>query len=298
MLRQMSYATRVFAAAAAATLALPAVSVAQDNRPVVVVFTFTNSSIGAAKAEYDGVSTGIQDLLITDLASNTKIRLVDRAHLNEVLTEQKLTKDGQVDPTTAIRLGKIFGAQYAVTGGFMSDGRGNVILTGRTIDIETTQIGNPTRINGKADNVLAAITELSTKVSSNMNLAPKPGAGRGDAGNVGKGAPAQTGSTSYGSATSGGPKSGASSASTGGSTPKTAATATSTRDTVLYAKPTTKPDAMKVKLDAPALKLYSQALDAMDAKDNTKAIALLKQVLDRFQGFEPAERNLKRLGAA
>ena len=284
MLRQLPYATRVFAAVA--TFALPAVSVAQDNRPVVVVFTFTNSSIGPAKSDYDGVSTGIQDLLITDLASNSKIRLVDRAHLNEVLAEQNLTKDGQVDPSTALRLGKIFGAQYAVTGGFMSDGRGSLVLTGRTIDIETTQIGNPTKINGKADNVLAAITELSTKVSSNMNLAPKPGAGRGDAGGGAKGTPAQSGSTEYGSSTS------------KTAPAKTAPATTNAPATVQYFKPLTNPDAMKVKLDAPALKLYSQALNAVDAKDNAKAIALFKQVLDRFPGFEPAERNLKKLGTA
>jgi len=279
MLRQLSYPTRVFGAAAvaaAATFVLPAVSIAQDNRPVVVVFTFTNSSVGSARSEFDGVSTGLQDLLITDLASNTKIRLVDRAHLNEVLTEQKLAKDGQIDPTTAVRLGKILGAQYAVTGGFMSDGHGSLILTGRTIDIETTQITNPTKISGKADNVLAALTELSTKVSSNMNLAPKPGAGsRGDAGNAGKSAPAQSG---YGT--------------------KTATAPSNAANAVLFAKPTTKPDAMKVKLDAPTLKVYSQALDAMDAKDNTKAIALFKQVLAKFENFEPAQRNLEKLGAA
>src|SRR5262249_47800016 len=67
---------------------------------------------------------------------------------------------------------------------------------------------------------------------------------------------------------------------------------------VQYAKPTTNLEAMKVKLDAPTLKLYSQALDAMDAKHNEKASALFKQVLDKFKGFEPAERNLKKLGAA
>jgi len=299
MLRQMSSATRVFAAVA--TFALPALGVAQDNRPVVVVFTFTNSSVGAAKSDYDGVSTGIQDLLITDLASNSKIRLVDRAHLNEVLAEQNLTKDGQVDPSTALRLGKIFGAQYAVTGGFMSDGRGSLILTGRTIDIETTQIGNPTKINGKADNVLAAISELSTKVSSNMSLAPKPGAGRGDAGGAAKGTPAQSGSTEYGSSTSKTEPSKTEPPKTAPSKnapPKTAPAATNAPATVRYFKPLTNPDAMKVKLDAPALKLYSQALNAMDAKDNAKAIALFKQVLDRFKGFEPAERNLQKLGAA
>jgi TolB-like protein len=303
MLRQMSYATRVFAAAAAATVALPAVSVAQDNRPVVVVFGFENNSILTGAAEFAGVRTGIQDLLITDLASNTKIRLVDRAHLNEVLTEQQMSKDGKVDPTTALRLGKIFGAQYAVTGGFMSDGHGNLVLTGRTIDIETTQIGNPTKINGKTDNVLAAIMELSANVSSNMKLAPKPGAGRGDAGDAGKSKPAQSGATTYGAApsntaptTSGyGTKT---APATSGYGSKTAPATTTASNIELWAKPTTKPDALKVKLDAPALKLYSQALDAMDAKDNAKAIALFKQVLDRFQGFEPAERNLKKLGAA
>ena len=163
--------------ALAAAFAVPGVALAQgDNRPVVVVFRFDNNSIGAGKADFDGMATGVQDLLITDLASNAKIRLVDRAHLNEVLTEQNLSKTGQVDPATAVRLGKILGAQYAVTGGFMSDGKGSAVLTGRTIDIETTQIANPQKIQGKTDNVLGLITELSSKVSASMNLAPKPGA--------------------------------------------------------------------------------------------------------------------------
>lgn len=277
MMRHMSYATRALGLAAA--LALPAVGRAQDNRPVVVVFTFTNSSIGAGRADFDGTQTGVQDLLITDLASNSKIRLVDRAHLNEILTEQKLAKDGQVDPTTAVRVGKILGAQYAVTGGFMSDGKGNVVLTGRTIDIETTQIANPQKITGKTDDVLGVIGDLSSKLSSNMNLAPKPGAGRrtGDAGDATKSAPA--GGTTQ----------------TGGTAAKTAPASPAVD---LYAKPVTKAETMKVKLDSPTLKVYSTALDEMDKKNNTKAIGLFKDVLAKFPGFEPAERNLRKLTAA
>src|SRR6476620_11013964 len=195
MLGQMSFNTR--ALAMAATLALPTIALAQaDNRPVVVVFRFTNSSFGPGAADFAGTETGVQDLLITELAGNTKVRVVDRAHLSEILTEQKMSKDGQVDPTTAVRVGKILGAQYAITGGFISDGKGNVVLTGRTIDIETTKIENPQKINGKSDNVLGAISELTTRVSSTMNLAPKPGAGKrvGDAGEAAKSAtPAQSG---------------------------------------------------------------------------------------------------------
>src|SRR5215208_1653722 len=88
-------------------LLVPSLAIAQaDTRPVVVVFTFTNSSIGPAKADFDGIATGIQDLLITDLASNSKIRLVDRSRISEILQEHDLARSGQVDPETAVRVGK------------------------------------------------------------------------------------------------------------------------------------------------------------------------------------------------
>src|SRR4051812_20400590 len=87
MLRQMSFTTR--ALAMAATLALPTIALAQaDNRPVVVVFRFTNSSFGPGAADFAGTETGVQDLLITELAGNNKVRVVDRAHLAEIMTEQ------------------------------------------------------------------------------------------------------------------------------------------------------------------------------------------------------------------
>ena len=64
MLRTMSHATQIASRLAiAAALALPAIAAAQDTRPVVVVFTFGNNSIGSGKADFDGISTGVQDLL-------------------------------------------------------------------------------------------------------------------------------------------------------------------------------------------------------------------------------------------
>ncbi|MEO6877667.1 MAG: CsgG/HfaB family protein, partial [Gemmatimonadaceae bacterium] len=176
MFRPLSYAARSVAVIGA--LACPAfagLAVAQDTRPVVVVFTFTNSSIGPARAEFDGISTGVQDLLITDMASNAKIRLVDRSRIDAVLQEQSMVKANQIDPATAVRLGKIMGAQYAVVGGFIADGKGHAVLTGRTIDMETTQIANPEKVTGNSDDVLAIIGQLSAKLSANMKLDAKPG---------------------------------------------------------------------------------------------------------------------------
>jgi len=249
-------------------LLVPSLAAAQaDTRPVVVVFTFTNSSIGPAKAEFDGIATGIQDLLITDLASSSKIRLVDRSRIGEILQEQNMVRGGQIDPQTAVKVGKILGAQYAITGGFMADKSGTAVLTGRTIDIETTQIANPQKITGKADDVLALIGQLSSKLGSDMSLAP-----RGSRpGGAGKSGPAQ----------SGGPTSSANTAQA------------ETYAKVLPASVVEK--SMKTKLDAATMKLYSKALDEIDAKNKDKAIDLLKQVKSNSPDFEPAQRNLDKL---
>jgi TolB-like protein len=226
---------------------------------VVVVFTFTNSSIGPAKAEFDGIATGIQDLLITDLASSSKIRLVDRSRIGEILQEQNMVRGGQIDPQTAVKVGKILGAQYAITGGFMADKSGAAVLTGRTIDIETTQIANPQKITGKADDVLGLIGQLSSKLGSDMSLAPKGSR----PGGAGKSGPAQ----------SGGP--------TSSSTTAQAETYAKVLPAAVVEK------TMKTKLDAATMKLYSKALDEIDAHNKDKAIDLLKQVKSKSPDFEP-----------
>jgi len=258
---------------AALMLAVPTFAAAQtDTRPVVVVFSFANSSIGAAKGDFDGLSTGIQDLLITDLASNSKVRLVDRSRISDILQEHDLARSGQVDPETAVRVGKILGAQYAITGGFMADKSGSAVMTGRTIDIETTQIANPQKITGKADDVLGMIAQLSSKITSDLNFAPKPGRRVGDAGDPpAKSAPAQSGSPAA------------------SSRPAQAETYAKQLSTNVVEK------TMKTKLDAAAMKLYSRALEEMDAKNNAKAAELLRQVKERFPDFEPAQRNLDKL---
>jgi hypothetical protein len=279
MLRSKSYARGITTALAAAALALPTAVRAQaaDNRPVVVVFTFDNNAIGAGRADFDGIRTGVQDLLITDMASNAKIRLVDRAHIAEIQAEQNMVKSGAVDPQTAVRLGKILGAQYAVTGGWTSDAAGKAILTGRTIDIETSQIlGNAQKIEGKKDDVLSMISELSTKLNNNMNLAPKPGAPArrvGDAGDAAKATPAQSGMPAPA---------------------KTTASSTTSASKVLFAKPQSE-KSRNVKLDAATLKIYSAALDEIDRKNKAKAKELLQQVLHKYDGWEPAQRELDKL---
>ena len=270
MLRQLSRATGMVAVAA--TFALPALALAQtDARPIVVVFSFTNNALGKDHADYDGMSKGVQDLLITDLASNAKIRLVDRSRLQDLLAEQNLSKTGVVDQATAIRVGHMLGAQYAITGGFITDGKSQTRLDSYVIDMETSQINNPQTVTGKVDDVLGLIAQLSSKVSGNLSLAPKPGAARrGDDG----------------------AKSGASQSAA----PTASPAAKAALATENYAKPLAKPDAIKTtKLDVAFMKIYSNALDELDRKNTVKARQLFQQVAEKYPDFEPAQRNLRNL---
>jgi TolB-like protein len=155
----------------AGALAAPAAAAAQGaNKPVVAVLSFDNNSIGKDAADYNGIGKGIQDMLITDMSGSGNVTLVDRDHIQQVLQEQHLVKQGAVDPQTAIRIGKLLGAQYMITGGFMSDGRGSMVLTARSIEVETSRIANPQRVQQKTDDVLGLIAQLSAKVSKDMKL--------------------------------------------------------------------------------------------------------------------------------
>src|SRR5262245_26364598 len=131
---------RAVAALTGLALVAPAAVTQAQGKPVIAVMYFDNNSIGKDAADFNGVGKGIADMLITDMASNANIRVVERERIQSLVTEQNLAKSQTIDPQTAIRLGKIVGAQYMVTGGFMSDGKGTYVLTARAINVETSAI--------------------------------------------------------------------------------------------------------------------------------------------------------------
>jgi TolB-like protein len=276
-------------AVASFAVAFPVIAGAQANKPIVAVLSFDNNSIGKDKADYDGLGKGIADLLIGDMASNPKIRLVDRDRIQTVLQEQNLVKAGAIDPQTAVRVGKILGAQYAVVGGFMNVS-GQMVLTGRTIDIETTEISNVQKVQAKGDDVLGLIAMLSGKLNSDIKLEAKPGNRTGDAGAAAPSAPAATKSAP--------PPPAPAAAQQGAAPTKTAPKTTPAPVKVETFAKELPPQAKKVKLDLATARVYSNALDEMDKKNPTKAATLFRQVIAKYPDFTPAKDNLQKVEKA
>src|SRR5256885_6128299 len=159
---------------AAAFLAAPALAVAQANTPVVAVLYFDNNSFGKDRGDYDGLGKGIADLLINDMASNPAMRIVERDRIQSILQEQALVQSKTIDAQTAVRIGKLLGAQYMITGGFMSDGKGTLLVTSRVISVETGAITNPLKLQSKGDDVLGLIGQLSSRLNSELKLPALP----------------------------------------------------------------------------------------------------------------------------
>ncbi|MEX2177635.1 MAG: CsgG/HfaB family protein [Gemmatimonadaceae bacterium] len=269
----------VLALASVAVFA-PAMVEAQA-RPVIAVLYFDNNSIGRDRADFEGVGRGIADMLITDMASNPTIRVVEREQIQALLTEQNLTKAGTIDPQTAIRLGKIIGAQYMITGGFMSDGRGTYVLTARAINVETSGITNPVRLTSKGDDVLGLIAQLSTKLNTDMKL---PALQVGQAG-----AAAATPAGTPAAAVAAAPAQQAQAAE--------AAPAARPAARPAEARPATQvAEARKpVKMDIRTAMLYSKALEQEDAGNRTAAVELYRQVVAKFPEYTPAQNKISNL---
>jgi TolB-like protein len=220
------------------TVALGATASAQAQadgaRATIAVMYFTNSAL-VRHEEYEPLTKGITEMLITELAASPAIQVVERDRIQKLLEEQNLAESGKVDKETAVALGKILGARHMLMGGFVIDPRENMRLDVRAVDVETSQIEYVETVSGKAENVLGLISALGTKVSRGLRLPPPP-----------------------------------------------------SRDHQTESK-TSKPSQLR------AVMLLSRALDQEDKGNVAAAIALYRQALEVYPGYERAQVRLASL---
>ncbi len=162
------------AALGLAVLAAPPARAQADVRPTVAVLFFNNGSFGKDRADYDALGRGIADFMITDLAGNPALRVVERQAIDNLFKEQDLGQTNRVDVETAVRLGKTLQARYIVIGGFIADPRGNVELNARAVEVETSKIVYVDKSGGKADAFMDVIRQLSDRMNKGMKLPDIP----------------------------------------------------------------------------------------------------------------------------
>jgi len=101
----------------------------------LAVFPFEASKdISNTKAD-----VAIRELLIQKILQMGQVRLVERATLDALMSEQRLGLTGAVEPETAAKIGRLIGARLVVLGSVVRVGD-NYQISARLIDVETSEI--------------------------------------------------------------------------------------------------------------------------------------------------------------
>jgi len=159
---------------AAAGVAFAASSVFAQSKPTVAILYFGNGAIGKAHDELAPLSKGICDVLITEMADNPGIVVVERDQLESILKEQKLSSDKMTDPETAVKVGKLLGAHHMIAGGFVTDPSGTMVLNLRSFNVETGKLEFATNATDKTANLLALIHKVAVKTNAGLKLPDIP----------------------------------------------------------------------------------------------------------------------------
>ena len=124
------------------------------DKPRIAVLEFKNKADN--QWWYHGGAEAAQDVFVTELVKSGKFRVVEREQLEALMQEKGLTLSGDVDPKTAVKVGKLLGVNYLLTGAVteygntdVSGGGGGVFagkrkfvaaLNARIIDTSTGEI--------------------------------------------------------------------------------------------------------------------------------------------------------------
>ena len=154
---------------------------AQAAKPTVAIMYFNNNVFTKDARDYDGLTKGVPDFLVSEMASNPNIRVIERDQVQKLIDEQKLTSGGQVDRETAVKVGKLLGAQHMIFGGFMADPKGNFRIDARAVNVETGAIEYTDRVQDHADNLMGLIGQLAGHLNAGLKL-PASSTRTGDAG--------------------------------------------------------------------------------------------------------------------
>ena len=103
---------------------------------------------------------GLSLMLITDLSKINGIQVVERIKLQALIDEMKLSVFGLTEKNSALRIGKLLGAQQLVGGDFLDDPNNPLYINSGLVDIASTELLLQNTAKGK----LAEFFQLEKKI--------------------------------------------------------------------------------------------------------------------------------------
>lgn len=138
----------------------------EPAKRVVAVVAYDNNS---GDGRYDHLGRAFSSMMISDLSVIDRIDLVERERLEEVLGELDLQHSAYADPESAQDLGMIVGAEYLVTGAFITVDP-EIRVDTRIDRVETSEIVTTAEVTGEQESLFDLQERLADQVVQGLEL--------------------------------------------------------------------------------------------------------------------------------
>ena len=132
----------------------------------VAVVPFSNNT---GQEQFAGLSSGIADLLATELANGKDVQVADRSHLESLIKEQALSLHDLQSLNKAVEVGKLLAVDRLIAGGVMKVNN-NIAIVAQVIDINSSRIMASFNETGLVDELLNISFRVTQKIHGALDI--------------------------------------------------------------------------------------------------------------------------------
>ena len=148
----------------------PPESLSVPARKTVAVLYFDNNT---GKTDYDPLGKGIAAMMISDLSAVEEIQLVERERMQDLVKELEVQHTRYFDSTTAVKVGRMTGAEYIVVGSFAAL-QPKMRIDTRVVRVGTGEIVKTAQVTGDEDKFFDLEQKLAKNLIDGLGLALSP----------------------------------------------------------------------------------------------------------------------------
>ncbi len=123
--------------------------------------------------KYAHLSAGFSEALTQGLFQIKNILVVERQGLDRIMREHELAQSGAIDEKSAVKTGRLMGANYLVMGKYQIAG-GNVRVFCRLVNVETGAVSrdHSFQVTGSLDGIFTVQDELVKRITASFGISP------------------------------------------------------------------------------------------------------------------------------
>ena len=148
----------------------PATPGAHFRARTLAVLNFDNNT---GRDDYDAMGRGLAAMMISDLAASPELKLVERERMQDVLKEQSMQRSEMFDSTTAVKAGRLLGAEFIATGSLVAAAQ-DLRIDIRLMRVETGEIIKTAQATGPEGKLFDLEQQLAERVLKDLDIALSP----------------------------------------------------------------------------------------------------------------------------